>query len=203
MRILCYTVGGYLLGGILFARVFSSLFHCEEAIDQSRDGNPGTANAFVHCGFWCGVLTLLGDLLKGILPVHLFLMHTGGAEPPIGLALVMAAPVLGHVCPIYTHFRGGKGIATTFGCLIGLLPMGLPLLLLIFFFLLFTLCIRVNPHLHRTVLTYLCTTVGLLLCRAAAPVLWGFLLISSVVCLKLWCSRDANEKVEVRLLWMR
>ena len=63
-------------------------------------------------GFLCGLLTLSGDLLKGFVPVQLY-MHNAGTDA--GLALVLAAPVLGHAFPLFYGFRGGKGVATILG----------------------------------------------------------------------------------------
>ena len=66
------TVAGYLLGSILFAPFFVQLFRNLDLEASSKDGNPGTANAFIKGGFWCGSLALLGDMGKGILPVAFF-----------------------------------------------------------------------------------------------------------------------------------
>lgn len=119
-----FVILGYLSGSVLYARVFSHVFRKEGMLEQSRDGNPGTANAFLYGGFWCGFLTLLGDLLKGFLPVFLF-WHADMPEGPhlFWNGLVIAAPVIGHAFPLFYGGRGGKGIAVTFGCLLGLLPL--------------------------------------------------------------------------------
>ena len=74
-RTLCYVIIGYLSGSILYARVFEKLFHKENMIEGSKDRNPGTANAFMRGGFWCGVLTLCCDMGKGFIPV--FFYHQG------------------------------------------------------------------------------------------------------------------------------
>ena len=117
-RTLCYVIIGYLSGSILYARVFEKLFHKENMIEGSKDRNPGTANAFMRGGFWCGVLTLCCDMGKGFIPV--FFYHQGEMTQ-LGLALVLAAPAIGHIFPLFHKGRGGKGIATTFGSLLGLL----------------------------------------------------------------------------------
>lgn len=92
---------------------------------DSCDKNPGTFNAYQYGGFLCGTLTLCGDLLKGFLPV--FLYHGGSVSAAdAGLAFVMAAPVYGHVLPVFHKLQGGKGIAVSFGCLLGLLPEARP-----------------------------------------------------------------------------
>jgi acyl phosphate:glycerol-3-phosphate acyltransferase len=71
-----------------------------------------------------GALTLLGDVLKGALPVALaryWLTPLGGWQDA-GVALVGAAAVLGHVFPLYLRFKGGKAVATTFGVVTVLAP---------------------------------------------------------------------------------
>ena len=93
-RYLMYVIAGYLSGSVLYARVFLQLFGKADEYRQSKDENPGTANAFAYGGFACGVLTLAGDMLKGFLPVWLFL-HSGEDITPVTLALVLLAPVLG------------------------------------------------------------------------------------------------------------
>ena len=89
---LMYVIAGYLSGSVLYARVFLQLFGKADEYRQSKDENPGTANAFAYGGFACGVLTLAGDMLKGFLPVWLFL-HSGEDITPVTLALVLLAPL--------------------------------------------------------------------------------------------------------------
>ena len=115
-RYLMYVIAGYLSGSVLYARVFLQLFGKADEYRQSKDENPGTANAFAYGGFACGVLTLAGDMLKGFLPVWLFL-HSGEDITPVTLALVLLAPVLGHAFSCFYGLRGGKGIAVAVGCL--------------------------------------------------------------------------------------
>lgn len=154
--ILC-TLTGYLLGSILFAPLFVRLFRQVDLEAVSLDGNPGTANAFQKGGFWCGSLSLLGDLGKGILPVALFLRAV--PKPGFWLLPVLLAPVLGHAYPLYRHFQGGKCIAVSFGVLLGLFPEMRPVLLLAFFYILFS-AMRIRPHSRRTLAAFLATSVG-------------------------------------------
>ncbi len=196
-----FILAGYLMGGFLFAPFWGNVLMKKDILAGSRDGNPGTANAFMQGGFWCGTLTLLCDIAKGFLPVFLCLRnaeHVWG----IGLALVLAAPVVGHAFPLYHRFHGGKGIATTFGCLLGLAPHLLPALMLAFFFLLFSLVIRISPHFYRTIITYLCMAVGLLMVEESFAVKAGSCLISLVVCVRMHISGEEREKCKVGLLWM-
>ena len=129
VRDLLYLLLGYLSGCVLYAEVFSRVFH-KEIASAAKDKNPGAANAFVHGGFWCGVLTLAGDMLKGMVPVALYMHYLPEALLTPLAPLVLCAPVAGHVFPATRSFKGGKGIATTFGCLLGLLPFWTPVLVL-------------------------------------------------------------------------
>ena len=133
VRALIYSAAGYISGSILFARVFGAVFK-KDIISQSRDGNPGTANAFMYGGFFCGLFTIIFELLKGFMPVFLYLRKDALLFTDLGIAFVMAAPVLGHAFPIFYRFRGGKGIAVSFGSLLGLLPAVTPVSILAFTF---------------------------------------------------------------------
>lgn len=203
MRTCLYILTGYLLGSILFADVFVTMFHKKDAIEESKDKNPGTANAFMYGGFWCGVLTLICDLGKGIVPVHFYLRGSMPEEvTALSLSLVLAAPVLGHICSVYHHFKGGKGIAVTFGSLLGMFPDLRPALLLAFFFIFYSLILRIIPHFYRTLVTYLCTMAGLFFIPCLPGVRAGFFLISTAVLLHFHFSKEEREKFQVRLLWM-
>ena len=150
---LIFTALGYLAGSVLFARVFGAAFHVD-VTQAGPDGNPGTFNAYAGGGFWCGTLTLLGDLLKGFAPVFLYAHVVCGGLPGWWLAPVLAAPVAGHILPIFYNWQGGKGIAVSFGCLLGLLPRATPLLILAAVFVFFSVVVRIDPHAARTLWTY-------------------------------------------------
>lgn len=200
--ILFYIVWGYLSGSVLFAQVFARAFGKKGMIENSKDQNPGTANAFLQGGFWCGLLTLVGDVLKGFLPVFCFL-HDRVPETPFTLlnALVIAAPVIGHVFPVFFGFKGGKGIAVTFGCLLGLLPVWQPLAAMAAFFLFFSLVLRITPHYHRTLAAYLCSLGAVLCATEPETIKAGFLIITVTVFLRMLASKEVKEKMGVKLLW--
>ncbi|MCD8376070.1 MAG: glycerol-3-phosphate acyltransferase [Oscillospiraceae bacterium] len=202
MKTLAFILAGYLSGSILFARVMGKLLKKESIAEQSRDKNPGTANAFLYGGFWCGVLTLCGDMAKGFFPVFLYMRQEGSADG-IGLIFVLAAPVIGHIVPLFFSFRGGKGIATTFGCLLGLLPEYRPVAVLVLTFLFFSVVLRVTPHYYRTAWTYLLSLVLLALSGSGITVTAGFGVIVLAVMLRLGASGEEKESLKVSLLWMR
>lgn len=195
---------GYLSGSVLYARIFAALFKKDNMIENSKDQNPGTANAFMYGGFWCGLLTLIFELAKGFLPVS-FYIHQAGARFPddISSALVIAAPVIGHAFPVFFKFRGGKGIAVSFGCLLGLLPLWQPLIILAFFFILFSVVLRISPHFYRTFVSYISALVCVFFLVKEPVICIGFLLIAAVVIIKLLFSKEKREKPEVSLLWKR
>lgn len=200
---LLFIAFGYFSGSILFAKVTSKVFHKPAILQDSKDGNPGTANAFQYGGFWCGTITLFGDLLKGAIPVYLYQKSGENfIDMPALAALVLIAPVLGHAFPAFYRFQGGKGIAVTFGCLLGLLPNYIPLAVFAVLFILFSTVLRIMPHFHRTLITYLFTSIGLFVLDCKRSILIGFLIITLTVCLRLYMSKEEKEKMTVKLLWM-
>lgn len=203
MEAIKFVMIGYLSGSILFARICAKLLDRPDILYASKDGNPGTANAFQYGGFLCGMITLVGDLAKGFLPVFAYVKCNGNfAEFPLAMALVIAAPVLGHAFPIFFHFQGGKGIAVTFGCLLGVFPNMMPVIVFALIFVFFSLVLRVTPHFARTVVTYIVAFFSFIRLRCGFGIVAGFLFITMIVFLRMHTSKEQREKVEVRLLWM-
>ncbi|KAG1682793.1 Glycerol-3-phosphate acyltransferase [Nymphon striatum] len=82
--------------------------------------NPGATNVLRHAGKTAAAFTLLGDSLKGLIPVALG--HALGLSWG-WLGLVGLAALLGHIYPVFYGFKGGKGVATAIGLYIGLHPL--------------------------------------------------------------------------------
>ena len=80
-------------------------------------GNPGASNVARALGTKYGILVFVGDALKGALPVATMI-----SDRPVAYACA-AATVLGHVFPITRKFKGGKGVATALGVLMGVSPL--------------------------------------------------------------------------------
>ena len=109
----------YLLGSISFAVVVSRLFGLSDPRSYGSK-NPGATNVLRSGSKGAAVLTLLLDGLKGWLPVVLvrwFGRDYGLEEGTV--ALVGLAAFLGHLYPVFFQFKGGKGVATAAGVLIG------------------------------------------------------------------------------------
>ena len=192
---------GYLSGSVLYAQLLVRLFTGQNLVEISDDRNPGTANAFRYGGFLCGVLTLICDLLKGFVPVHLFL--AGPPREPGAFALIMAAPVIGHAFSVFHHFHGGKGIAVTFGCLLGLLPLWQPFAILAAFFILFSVVLKISPNYYRTLATYICSLASIPFVVKQPEIGVGFWLISFAVLWRMLTSKEKKEQMEVKPLWKR
>ncbi len=99
-------------------------------------GNIGATNVFRAVGRGWGLCTLLCDALKGLVPALLFpraVAHLAGAEAPTWVALACGcAAIVGHNWPVYIGFKGGKGVATAAGALVGIAPVPLGIGLLTF-----------------------------------------------------------------------
>jgi glycerol-3-phosphate acyltransferase PlsY len=118
----------YLLGsiptGVILAKVFGN-------IDPRTQGskNIGATNVFRTAGKKLGVITLLGDILKGLIPVAI---ARGTLDSYFWIGAVALAAFLGHLYPIFLKFKGGKGIATGLGVFLALSPLLAILSLLVF-----------------------------------------------------------------------
>jgi glycerol-3-phosphate acyltransferase PlsY len=111
-------IGGYLAGSIPTGVVLSRLFSSRD-IRAEGSGNIGATNVYRVLGLKLGVLTLLGDVLKGILPVvaaRTLLAHDAG------VAWVAFFTFCGHLFPVFLQFRGGKGVATALGVFLVIAP---------------------------------------------------------------------------------
>jgi len=111
-------IGGYLAGSIPTGVVLSRLFSVRD-IRAEGSGNIGATNVYRVLGLKLGVLTLLGDVLKGVLPVlaaRTLLAHDAG------VAWVAFFTFCGHLFPVFLTFRGGKGVATALGVFLVIAP---------------------------------------------------------------------------------
>ena len=115
------AVVSYFIGSIASAVLVARVFGLPDP-RHAGSGNPGATNVLRLGGKKAAILTLLGDLGKGLLPVIVLrLLHA----PDDALALAALAAFLGHLFPVFFGFKGGKGVATAAGALLALsLPVG-------------------------------------------------------------------------------
>ncbi|MBE0597924.1 MAG: glycerol-3-phosphate acyltransferase [Desulfuromonadales bacterium] len=122
--VLCYMIGAVPTGVILTRGAGIG------DIRQAGSGNIGATNVYRVAGRKLGILTLVGDALKGMVPmliaVHIFELNE------IKLALVALLLFVGHCYPVYLNFKGGKGVATGLGIYLVLSPLAVLGALLVF-----------------------------------------------------------------------
>ena len=117
--IVLLVVAGYLVGSIATAVLVSRALGVADP-RSGGSGNPGATNVLRLAGRKAAALTLAGDVLKGVVPV---LVARAAELPPAMVALVGLAAFLGHLFPVFFGFKGGKGVATALGALLGLEPL--------------------------------------------------------------------------------
>lgn len=106
----------YVIGSLCSAVIVSRLCHLPDPRTQGSR-NPGTTNVLRLAGKKYAVIVLLADLLKGLIPV---LALKWSYFSPEYIGYVGLAAVLGHIYPIFFRFKGGKGVATALGVLLGI-----------------------------------------------------------------------------------
>lgn len=112
----------YLLGSLSGALIVCKLLRFPDPRTQGS-GNPGATNVLRHSGKTAALFTLGIDILKGVLAVAIAKWFTSST---IVLATAAFAVFVGHLYPIFFHFRGGKGVATAFGAIVAVAwPVGL------------------------------------------------------------------------------
>jgi glycerol-3-phosphate acyltransferase PlsY len=109
---------GYLLGSIPTGLILTKLF---SKVDPRKMGskNIGATNIFRTAGKALGILTLIGDVVKGIIPIAIAmrwpLTEHWGLPVDYWITIAGLSPFLGHIFPIFLGFKGGKGVATAVG----------------------------------------------------------------------------------------
>ena len=119
---LLLIVGGYLFGSVSSAIITCRVLGLPDPRSQGS-GNPGATNVLRIGGKKAAAVTLVGDMLKGLIPV--LVAKLLGADMAVQAAVALAA-FLGHLYPVFFAFKGGKGVATLLGVLLGIhWPVGL------------------------------------------------------------------------------
>lgn len=129
----------YFLGSIPCGLLLTKYFTSVNILEQGS-GNIGATNVKRVAGWHFGLMTLIGDVLKGLVPVFLAVNMLGfedfGAQ--VSVCMVALSSFGGHLFPVYLKFKnGGKGVATTFGCFIIISPWACLVSLLTFMVLVF------------------------------------------------------------------
>ena len=127
MQEILLLISAYLLGsvptGLLLARALGV------NIRETGSGNIGATNVYRTMGRKVGILTLIGDCLKGLIPV---LVAKWLGLPDLWIAAIGLAAFLGHVYTIFLRFKGGKGVATALGVFLGTSPLSVLIAVVVF-----------------------------------------------------------------------
>lgn len=119
----------YLIAAIPSGVIVSRLMGSED-VRQKGSGNIGATNVYRVVGKLAGILTLLGDTMKGFLPLLAY--KSWLAPTPTQLGVACAIAILGHCYPVYLKFRGGKGVATALGIFLVLSPQAVLVVVVVF-----------------------------------------------------------------------
>ncbi|RZB37869.1 MAG: glycerol-3-phosphate acyltransferase PlsY [Desulfobacteraceae bacterium Eth-SRB2] len=134
IKLFVLLVFAYLLGSIPWGIVLTRLFTSVD-IRREGSGNIGATNVVRIAGPTLGVLTLIGDMLKGGIPVWIagVLTTPNSFWGEIYISLVALAAFSGHLYPLYMRFKkGGKGVATAAGCFAVISPVAFMVAILVF-----------------------------------------------------------------------
>ena len=114
----------YLLGNISTSTIVAKRMYNVDIRTQGS-GNPGSTNVLRTLGKKAGAITFAGDLLKGLVAVLIARMiaRFTGVDETTAAYLAVVAVVAGHNWPVFLGFKGGKGVATSLGAMIGMNPV--------------------------------------------------------------------------------
>jgi len=140
MKTILLIVFAYLVGSISTGVVLSKIFG-KGNLQEEGSKNIGATNVSRLMGKKWGILTLLGDMLKGMIAIEVGWWIIGGAKDTalFSICLIAFAAFLGHLFPIYLGFKGGKGVATALGIFILLCPKALLIAVPLFVFIVYLL----------------------------------------------------------------
>lgn len=142
-------LASYFIGSIPFAYIGARL-HSGKDLRHEGSGNIGTRNAFEVTGSRkIGIIVLILDLLKGILPVVLLHLESRDSLIPVSVLAI----IIGHCYPIWLRFRGGRGLAPGAGALLLLQPLALIVWLQAYYL---ASVVRKNVHLN-SILALICS----------------------------------------------
>ncbi len=119
IAVVCYIIGS------LSPAVFLSRKFAGYDIRTKGSNNAGSTNVFRVMGAKFGIINFILDLLKGLLPTLLakFIAIKIGINPELAMVCAAGAVVLGHAFPLFSHFKGGKCVASSAGLLIAFNPL--------------------------------------------------------------------------------
>lgn len=196
---LLFTVTGFLSGSILYSVLIARIFCGIDIITDSEDGNPGATNVFKYANVTCGVIALVLDILKGFIPVYAAAVYLDIKS--LYFIPVLAAPVLGHALAPLFKWHGGKAIAVSFGCMLGMIPNSYLVFLLALFLIIFTFILQIKPNSLRCMVSYLLFLFSSFFVGGPLSIRFGCALIASIVIIRHLIAYE-HTKIEMHIiLW--
>ena len=190
------TLSAYLVGALPTSYLVGRAYGYD--LRREGSGNLGSTNAYRILGFFPAVAVLVVDLAKGFVPVWLFPLWDGRSGA-WALAYGLAA-ITGHVWPVYTKFKGGKGVATAAGTMAALAPVAVAVAFMVWV---------VTVALTRTasVASLVSATIVPIMARAsAAP--RTVISYALIIAVSVWWTHRANlariiRREELQIDWRR
>lgn len=115
LNIFLFAALAYLIGSFSTAIITCKIMGLKDP-RTTGSNNPGATNVLRHGGKKAAIITLFGDALKGLIPVLVIIQLQADT---LTVALVGLCALLGHIFPVYYGFKGGKGVATYYGVILG------------------------------------------------------------------------------------
>lgn len=114
----------YFLGSVPWGVIFTRLFS-DVNIQEAGSRNIGAYNVYRLAGKKLGIMTLVGDILKGVIPVLIAVcwVDISDWKGELWVCLVAVSAFTGHLFPVFLGFKGGKGVATAAGCVLIMSPL--------------------------------------------------------------------------------
>ena len=184
LQVILFSILGYFSGSVLYASWIPHTFGHMDVRELSSDGNPGTANVFSVCGPKYGVPAGILEFAKGFVPVTAAWFILDPREMGMFYVPIILAPVIGHMFSIFNHFRGGVGIAATFGTLIAVFFGTRLLILLVIIYSLAKWCFRIKNRHKRTTVVFTAFLIGTLILETNSVYRMAYSLLSTLILVK-------------------
>ena len=182
MQYILFIAAGFISGSILYSYMIGKYFCNIDIMEISDDKNPGAANIIKHAGVKYGIPAIFLDVAKGFVPVYFAVKYLDIES--LYFVPVLAAPVLGHATAPLFNWHGGKAIASSFGCLLGLIPSSYIVLALALPLFFFTFFVIIRPDGVRCIISYALFAIYSF-CYCPIPgVRYGSMLIAAIVIIK-------------------
>ncbi len=200
MMAILAAIVGYLIGCISFGYLSAKIFRGKDIRDVGS-GNAGTANVIRNYGWAVGAVTFIGDVAKGAgaallgaLLVPQLSMATSplldfgvNVDVSIGAYIGGVAAVMGHIWPVFLKFRGGKGVAASFGVFLVIMPVQAAIV--------FVICAAIIAITRFVSVGSLAGTALMVICSVVFYFGdWGHQTVSLILFVLVWYSHRANIK---------